>query len=93
MNEDRQNETLDQFEEQEPPARPNLMHTGTSRLPQDLSARQLSALPHLLRPGSLTAKARAAGIGRATLYRWLEDENFRVALQSLREEDPPHRRI
>ena len=86
MNEDRQNETLDLNEEQEPSARPNLMHTGTSRLPQDLSARQISALPHLLRPGSLTAKARAAGIGRATLYRWLEDENFRVALQSLREE-------
>ena len=86
MSENRQNETIDENEAMELSARPHLMHTGTSQIPQDLSARQISALPHLLKCGSLTDKARAAGIGRATLYRWLEDENFRVALQALREE-------
>ena len=86
MNEETQNGTPDLIEDQEPSARPHLMHAGTARMPQDLSARQVSALPHLLKCGSITDQARAAGIGRSTLYRWLEDENFRVALQTLREE-------
>lgn len=52
----------------------------------DLSQRQVTALPHLLAPGSLSAQARRAGIGRKTLYRWLQDENFRECLEWLRKE-------
>ena len=62
-----------------------LLGYGLRGLSQQLSQRQLSALPHLLRPGTLRAKAKTIGVGRTTLYRWLEDENFRVALQVLRE--------
>ena len=53
---------------------------------EDLSKRQIKALPSLLRPGSLSEQARNAGIARATLYRWLEDDSFRSALQRLREQ-------
>ena len=53
---------------------------------EDLSKRQIEALPSLLRPGSLSEQARNAGIARATLYRWLEDDSFRLALQRLREQ-------
>ena len=53
---------------------------------EDLSKRQIEALPSLLRPGSLSEQARNAGIARATLYRWLEDDSFRSALQRLREQ-------
>ena len=53
---------------------------------ETLSQRQILALPHLLRPGPMTEQARNAGISRNTLYRWLEDENFRECLERLREE-------
>ena len=53
---------------------------------EDLSKRQVEALPSLLKPGSLSEQARNAGIARATLYRWLEDDSFRSALQRLREQ-------
>ena len=45
-----------------------------------------TALPHLIRPGSLTDLAKDAGIGRTTLYRWMQDDNFRQQLEYLREE-------
>ena len=44
------------------------------------------ALPHLLTPGTIADQARRAGIGRKTLYRWLQDENFRECLEWLRKE-------
>ena len=53
---------------------------------ENLTQRQIMALPHLLRPGPITEQARNAGISRNTLYRWLEDENFRQCLERLREE-------
>lgn len=52
----------------------------------NLTKRQVTALPHLLRPGPITQQARNAGIARNTLYRWLEDPNFRECLERLREE-------
>ena len=51
-----------------------------------LSPRQIGALPHLLGPGSATQRARNAGISRATLYRWLQDPEFRETLDRLRKE-------
>ena len=53
---------------------------------EDLSERQLTALPHLLAPGSLSARAQRAGVARRTLNRWLQDENFRECLEWLRKE-------
>ena len=51
-----------------------------------LSPKQIGALPHLLGPGSATQRARNAGISRATLYRWLQDPDFRDTLDRLRKE-------
>ena len=53
---------------------------------ENLTQRQIVALPHLLRPGPITEQARNAGISRNTLYRWFEDEKFRECLERLREE-------
>ena len=64
---------------------PRPLEAGDLSLSEHLTQRQLSVLPYLLRPGTLTSKAKAAGIGRTTLYRWLEDDNFRASLQLLRQ--------
>ena len=64
---------------------PALIEPGSRSLSDQLTDRQLSVLPHLLKPGTLTSKAKTAGIGRATLYRWLEDDGFRASLQLLRQ--------
>ena len=53
---------------------------------ENLTQRQITALPHLLRPGPITEQARNAGVSRNTLYRWLADQNFRECLERLREE-------
>ena len=53
---------------------------------ENLTQRQITALPHLLRPGPITEQARNAGVSRNTLYRWLDDQNFRECLERLREE-------
>ena len=53
---------------------------------ENLSLRQVTALPHLLKPGSLAVQARHAGVHRNTLYRWLQEESFREALEWLRKE-------
>ena len=53
---------------------------------ENLSEKQISALPHLIGTGSKAQQARDAGIGRATLYRWLQDPDFREALDNIRHE-------
>ena len=62
------------------------MEQNGTHFAENLTQRQLTALPHLLRPGSLSVQARHAGVGRTTLYRWLQDENFRECLEWLRKE-------
>ena len=62
------------------------MHQNASEFAENLSLKQLTALPHLLRRGTLTVQARHAGIHRTTLYRWLQDESFRECLEWLRKE-------
>ena len=51
-----------------------------------LTARQLSALPYLAGFPNANQAARASGIGRSTLYRWLEDDHFREELIRRRQE-------
>ena len=51
-----------------------------------LTHRQMAALPHIVASPTLSQGARSANIGRATLYRWLQDEEFRQALNRLRSE-------
>ena len=62
------------------------MEQNGTHFAENLTQRQLTALPHLLRPGSLSVQARHAGVGRTTLYRWLQDEKFRECLEWLRKE-------
>ena len=62
------------------------MYQYATEIAENLTERQLAALPHLLKPGTLTAQARHAGVNRTTLYRWLQDENFRECLEWLRKE-------
>ena len=52
----------------------------------DLTERQIVALPHVAAGNTLSEGARLAGIGRTTLYRWMEDPGFRRALENAREE-------
>jgi hypothetical protein len=49
---------------------------------ENLSPEQLRALTALLEHGDKAKAARAAKVGRTTLYRWLrEDANFQAALE------------
>ena len=57
-----------------------LQHTSGGYARQ-LTRRQREALPHLLAPGSVSEKAKNAGVARCTLYRWLQDFNFRRTLE------------
>ena len=50
-----------------------------------LSRRQQSALPIIAATPTLAQAARSAGIAESTLYRWLEDEDFRDELTRLRQ--------
>ena len=58
---------------------------GTEKF-TSLSHRQLAALPHVAASPTLSQAARSANVGRATLYRWLQDDRFRQALDHMRSE-------
>ena len=51
-----------------------------------LSHRQQSALPVIAATPTLAQAARSSGIAESTLYRWLEDDEFRDELTRLRRE-------
>ena len=51
-----------------------------------LSRRQQSALPIIAATPTVAQAARSSGIGESTLYRWLEDDEFRDELTRLRRE-------
>lgn len=58
----------------------------TDSTENQLSNRQREALPHIAAADSLAEGARRANIGRATVYRWMEDDDFRADLSRLRAE-------
>ena len=59
---------------------------GETYIYERLTRRQIEALPFLIKPGTITQRAKNAGIGRATLYRWLQESDFREAFEELRKE-------
>ena len=50
----------------------------------DLTTRQTVAMPYIAATPSITEAAKAAGIDRTTLYRWMKDYSFRVELERVR---------
>ena len=54
--------------------------------PAALTDNQLVALPYLVASPTLAEGARLADIGRTTLYRWMNDPEFRATLERLRAE-------
>jgi len=47
----------------------------------NLSTEQVKALEALLTSGNKASAARAAGVDRSTLYRWMADATFQAALE------------
>ena len=52
----------------------------------NLTFRQQTALPIIAASPTIAQAARTSGIGESTLYRWLEDDDFRDELTRLRQE-------
>jgi phage terminase small subunit len=50
-------------------------------MPENLTPRQRKAIESLLTTGDITDAAKAAGVSRDTLYRWMKDDLFQEALQ------------
>ena len=53
-----------------------------------LSNRQREVLPHIAASDSLAEGARRASISRTTIYKWMEDDDFRAELSRVRTEWP-----
>ncbi len=67
------------------PKREEMGENGRESKISSLSRRQQSALPIIAATPTLAQAARSAGIAESTLYRWLEDEDFRDELTRLRQ--------
>ena len=52
-----------------------------SNLEKGLTAKQAAAIAAIMEEPSMEKAAKKAGIGRATLYRWMEIPAFRTALE------------
>ena len=52
---------------------------------KELSEKQLIAIPHLVSSKSISQAAEFAGVGRTTIYRWLNDDTFRAAYEEQRD--------
>lgn len=50
----------------------------------DFTPRQTLAMPYIAANPSMTEAAKAAGISRVTLYRWMQDSSFRAELERIR---------
>jgi hypothetical protein len=51
-----------------------------------LTLQQLNALPQLVSAGSIGEAARRSGVGRSTIYRWLQNPTFVVELRIWQQE-------
>ena len=61
-----------------------MLQNVTVRNSESLSPRQLVALPYIASEPTVSEGARAAGIARMTLTRWLRDPAFREELERMR---------
>ena len=52
----------------------------------ELTDRQLRALPYLVAAPTMSEGARVAEVGERTLYRWMNDDDFRRELERRRSE-------
>lgn len=52
----------------------------------DLTVKQAAAMPYIAANPSATEAAKAAGISRVTLHRWMQDPSFRAELERNRKE-------
>ena len=62
-----------------------MIQNGTNET-TTLTERQFNALPFLAAGRTATEGAELADIGRTTLYRWMEDDDFRRELERCRSE-------
>ena len=60
-----------------------MRHNETEN-PTNLAPIQVKALQHLATSASISEAARLSEVSRATLYRWMEDDEFRTELERLR---------
>ena len=60
--------------------------TDHTDLATGLTEKQVVALPYVAAATTLSEGARLASIGRTTLRRWMEDDQFRRALENARAE-------
>jgi hypothetical protein len=63
--------------------RNTMEHHGTENT-ESPTQRQLNALPYLLAAPTIAEGARMASIGRTTLYRWMNDPDFKHRLEKMR---------
>ena len=63
-----------------------MQQNPTDPTEKSLSPRQRNALPHLAAADSIAEGARRASVNRTTIYRWMEDDDFRTELERLRAE-------
>ena len=68
------------------PEREEMGENGREIKKSGLTFRQQAALSIIAATPTIAQAARQAGIGESTLYRWLEDDHFRVELARIREE-------
>ena len=52
----------------------------------NLSPKQIAALPYIVAAPNLSRVAELAEIGRSTLHRWMQDDEFRSNFEQLRDE-------
>ena len=63
-----------------------MAENGNKNNETGLTSRQKMVLPILAASPSVAEAARRSNVGLTTLYRWLEDEEFRSELERLHEE-------
>ena len=68
------------------PEREKMGENGREIQKSGLTFRQQAALSIIAATPTIAQAAHQAGIGESTLYRWLEDDHFRVELARIREE-------
>lgn len=63
-----------------------MRQNGTEIEKETLTAKQLNAIPIILKADSLDAAAKEARIGRETIYRWMRQKHFKEMIEKKRQE-------